>query len=480
MPPTSHEKRKPEANFPRITVEPIVLLFFVSYSMIVTLRTEYVTLRISNGLDDTKGSRAAVLGLDETMCLHHSSNQSVRDLYSETQSRASFWLLLLNLFQVVPSILSAPLIGMWSDLGGRKRAMVIPIIGYLIGSLVWIYVTYTNSNLWYLLLAEFFIGIAGDFSALLAVCNAYLADITSERERTFRLIMVGITIELGTGASQIVVGYWVVRQGFGVPFWFIVAAMLASLLYISFLMKESRKTTGGFKDLELFNNRLLDDVYGMFMRYSKDHRRQLVFFMAVLGLHMMILYTAFLLVLLYVLSPPLCWTSITVGYYVASALLLGSIGTLLGGKIFNMCVDDLGVIQLGSISFAASLVLVAFSKTTTILFIAGLSGSFRFLVSPAVRSRLSKLVDEEDQGAMFSLASSIESIGHLIGPLLFNVMYSFTTYHFQGTTFLVMASIYAPICIMTGYYQWRGWRSGLLNVRREDPTQPDTERLITP
>ncbi len=30
--------------------------------------------------------------------------------------------------------------------------------------------------------------------------------------------------------------------------------------------------------------------------------------------------------------------------------------------------------------------------------VAGLSGSFRFLVSPAVRSRLSKLVDEEDQG----------------------------------------------------------------------------------
>ena len=267
------------------------------------------------------------------MCRHH-NNQSVHDLYAETQSQASYWLLLLNLFQVVPSLISAPLIGRWSDVGGRKRAMVIPIIGYLIGSLIWIYVTYTNSKLWYLLLGEFFLGVTGDFSALLAVCNAYLADITSERERTFRLILVGITIELGTGASQIIVGYLVVRQGFGVPFWFIVAAMLISLLYISFLMQESREKTGEFKDLELFNNRLLDDIYGMFMRYGKERRRQMILFMTVLGVHMTVLYTAFLLVLLFVLSPPLCWDSITVGYYVASALLLGSVGKVTVVSIF--------------------------------------------------------------------------------------------------------------------------------------------------
>ncbi|XP_038053197.1 proton-coupled folate transporter-like [Patiria miniata] len=458
-----------------ITVEPVVLLFFISYSMIVTLRAEYVTLRIAKGLDDTKGSRAAVLAPDDTLC--RLSNQSTDALYAETQSRASYWLLLLNLFQVVPSLVSAPLIGSWSDLGGRKRALIIPIIGYLIGSFVWIFVTYTNGKLWYLLLAEFCLGLTGDFSAVLAVCNAYLVDITTERERTFRLIMVGITIEVGTAASQILLGYWVVRQGFGLPFWFVVAAMLASLLYITCVLKETRAKSGGLENLELFNNRLLDDIYGMLMRYGSEKRRQMIFFITILGLHMMILYTAFLLVLLYVLSPPLCWTPVTVGYYVASALLLGSAGTLLGGKIFNMCVDDLGVVQMGALSFATSLILVAFSKSTMTLFFAGIFGSFRFLVSPAVRSRLSKLVDEEEQGAMFSLASSIESIGHLIGPLIFNLMYGVTTGFYQGFTFLVMAAVYAPICLMTGYYQVRGWMS---NKTMSTNTEDDKERLVTP
>ncbi|XP_022094942.1 proton-coupled folate transporter-like isoform X1 [Acanthaster planci] len=473
---TSTEKYlQHKVKYPCITVEPVVLVFFISYSMIVTLRAEYITLRIADGLDGTKGSRSAVLGPDDTLC-RHLSNQSQEALYAETQSRASYWLLLLNLFQVVPSLVSAPLIGSWSDLGGRKRALVIPIIGYLMGSIVWIIVTYTDGKLWYLLLAEFCLGLTGDFSAVLAVCNAYLADITTERERTFRLILVGITIEVGTGASQILVGYWVVQQGFGVPFWFVVATMLASLVYITVLLKETRGKSGGLENLELFNNRLLDDIYGMFMRYSSKQRRQMMFFMIVLGVHMTILYTAFLLILLYVLSPPLCWTPITVGYYVASALLLGSAGTLLGGKIFNMCVNDLGVVQLGALSFAASLTLVAFSRSTTILFIAGICGSFRFLVSPAVRSRLSKLVDEEEQGAMFSLASSIESIGHLIGPLIFNLMYGITTGIYQGFTFLVMASFYVPICFMTGYYQLTSyWIS-----KHKTVSTSDGERMATP
>ncbi|XP_022094943.1 proton-coupled folate transporter-like isoform X2 [Acanthaster planci] len=429
---TSTEKYlQHKVKYPCITVEPVVLVFFISYSMIVTLRAEYITLRIADGLDGTKGSRSAVLGPDDTLC-RHLSNQSQEALYAETQSRASYWLLLLNLFQVVPSLVSAPLIGSWSDLGGRKRALVIPIIGYLMGSIVWIIVTYTDGKLWYLLLAEFCLGLTGDFSAVLAVCNAYLADITTERERTFRLILVGITIEVGTGASQILVGYWVVQQGFGVPFWFVVATMLASLVYITVLLKETRGKSGGLENLELFNNRLLDDIYGMFMRYSSKQRRQMMFFMIVLGVHMTILYTAFLLILLYVLSPPLCWTPITVGYYVASALLLGSA--------------------------------------------AGICGSFRFLVSPAVRSRLSKLVDEEEQGAMFSLASSIESIGHLIGPLIFNLMYGITTGIYQGFTFLVMASFYVPICFMTGYYQLTSyWIS-----KHKTVSTSDGERMATP
>ena len=52
-------------------------------------------------------------------------------------------------------------------------------------------------------------------------------------------------------------------------------------------------------------------------------------------------------------------------------------------------------------------------------------------------------------GAMFSLASSVESMGHLTGPLIFNLMYGLTTHLYRGFIFLVMASMYAPIFLVT-------------------------------
>ncbi|XP_030848584.1 proton-coupled folate transporter-like [Strongylocentrotus purpuratus] len=462
-------------KFPCITVEPVVLLFYMAYSMTSTMRTEYVTMRIYKEYNIHNDLNLNLDPWKDDCDIPINASVSAIAKMENAQADASYWLLIYNLVQIFPAMIVSPLIGSWSDRAGRKKAMLLPTIGYMIGISIWLAVVYYSLPKSYLTIAHFIMGSFGDFPTLLAVCNAYMCDIATHQSRTYRMIILGIVIEFTTGVSQVAIGFLIFYSGFTAPFWLIIAAIATAMIYIIFFIKESNLKAGE-EPTSLFSASQFDAIYALFANAESKKRSQLVSCLVVLGVHMMILHSTYLLVLLFVLSPPLCWTSIIVGFYVACSLLLGSVGTMVGGKICSSMTDDLSIAQVGIWSSLIGLTFTAFGDSSFVLFIAATLGSFRFLTSPSMRSSLSKLTNENEQGAIMACAGCVESLGNLIGPSLFNLIYSLTLDYFRGLVFLVMAALYVPISVLVTFYQWSDWiKSTPPSVDKQDNDDKDTK-----
>lgn len=99
--------------------------------------------------------------------------------------------LLLSIYSIVSFIMS-PIWGSFSDRIGRRPVIIIGLLGYTISFFLF---AISGGHLWLMYLSR----ILGGFSAgALTTCGmAYVADITSEEERTKSMGMVGMSIGIG-------------------------------------------------------------------------------------------------------------------------------------------------------------------------------------------------------------------------------------------------------------------------------------------
>jgi DHA1 family multidrug resistance protein-like MFS transporter len=85
----------------------------------------------------------------------------------------------------------APLWGRWSDRLGRRPLILIGIAGYVVAQVMF----GLSTSLWLLYAARIFGGILS--SATLPVAAAYVADVTSEKERVRGMAWLGTSVSLG-------------------------------------------------------------------------------------------------------------------------------------------------------------------------------------------------------------------------------------------------------------------------------------------
>ena len=74
-------------------------------------------------------------------------------------------------------------------------------------------------------------------------------------------------------------------------------------------------------------------------------------------------------IVLYAIDRPLCCNSILIGYYLATSFFVQAVGAVLGLKFLRIVLSEVALMQAGIISVICSLVMMAFAKTKTHLFI---------------------------------------------------------------------------------------------------------------
>ncbi|XP_038548997.1 proton-coupled folate transporter [Micropterus salmoides] len=440
--PTTRSGRPPFTCPLPVSVEPVLFLSMFSLALQAPLSTQYLWDRISEDLGYNGSKRSE--------CSNTSAPPD--PLQKEVETLTAHWNLYISLGGFSVGLLVVPLLGSWSDLAGRRPILILPNLGLALQAVVYLVVMYLKLPVGCFLVGRLLSGLSGDFNAILAGCFSYVADTSDRRSRTFRVAVLEACLGLSGMLASIIGGQWRRAQGYINPFWLVLATNLAGALYAYLFVRESVLPDPSARFLTSRHHKAVWHLFstggGTSEAGGRFHRCKLWLYMLCFFVVVTVHFGSRELYVLYELSSPLCWGPALIGYG-SAAQHLAYLTSLLGLKIMQRCLNDSWVALLGLVSNVTGLVVFSIADTTQLMF-TGYGLCFLFMTAtPVLRSKLSKLVDPSEQGALFASVACVESLCFLVGSGLFNSLYPATLHFMKGFPFLFAAILlFIPVGII--------------------------------
>ncbi|XP_023930788.1 solute carrier family 46 member 3-like [Lingula anatina] len=288
-----------------------------------------------------------------------------------------------SICSTVTSVFMTVFYGAHSDKGGRRLSLLLPIIGSLIKLVGYVIGIYFKWPLWALLPISFIEGLFGLDATALMAAFAYLADISTSKNKAVRIFIAESSIIFAAAVSNMSVGILIKAfPTFVEPAAMLVGIILLALLYtIAFLPELGEKDPSA---------KLID-----------------------------------------------CSNALKVGklfLHGADEKGTGRVCALAG--LFAMRswikMSEVTVAMVSCISTLGARIMLALAQTDTFIYIETAVGCLFMLAVPMLRTVLSKQVTNQEQGALFASISFMENAGGLIGSVVLNSIYSGTVAWFRG------------------------------------------------
>ncbi|XP_070773439.1 lysosomal proton-coupled steroid conjugate and bile acid symporter SLC46A3 [Enoplosus armatus] len=424
-------------------VEPVVALYAFSSFLIYPLVQQYVYRRLWQQLTNTTYPIS-----DNTSRCAANSSSNHSNYHEEVQRQASLFSLYTELFSTIPSLVVTLMLVAYSDRGGRKITIIMPLIGTLIYTLTFLTVSYFELNIYLLIGSSLLSSLFGGLGTFLGGCFAYIADLCEDgHQKTLRMAGVDMMIGLLSGVASISTGYFLRAAGFNWPFVTSALCQCLILLYAVFILEETVKkapTDAISLDGSPQRSALKQMIYGVYQMFTGASRRC----KTVLVL-LILIFTSFSfayvggisLMTLYELNEPLCWTEILIGYGSALSTTVFLV-SFVGVSAFTYCgVPQLLIVLMGILSVISGMVLLAFTKTTFLMFIVRVPMLLSIMPFPVLRSMMSKIISKSEQGALFACLSFLESLTNNVSSAVFSSVYAATVAWYPGFIFLLSAGL---------------------------------------
>lgn len=446
-----------------ISVEPVTFCYACALILHAPLIQQYVYQRLSeeHGLPGNINNDISTCDIPT----QPPSDQSLSEIRDNVQSLTSYFHMCIILSAAVPSLFMALFLGSWSDKVGRRVVIMLPVIGGLLDSACIIATILLQAPLYFLCIGSFANGVCGFFTTMILAVFAYIADVTDSKDRSLRLgILEAVAFTSGM-ISHMTSGWWIHHLGFKAPYIFIFSLHLFSLLYVLFILPESVKNPQKLTIKNLFNKEHIEKMYDVFKQASPEKKWPL-YGLVVTSAFMMISSIGFgSVIVLYTLDTPFCLSPIMIGYFLADCMLMQALGAIFALLVLQKCISEILLTQLGILSMVSSLVMIALIKRKGDMFLVPLVGCFGGVCMPIIRSKMSKLVDANQQGALFAAVAMLETLCTLFGAAIFNSLYPMSVQRlsFKGFCFLVMAGLLiVPSCVIwwLGYVEKRSKNEG--------------------
>jgi DHA1 family tetracycline resistance protein-like MFS transporter len=324
--------------------------------------------------------------------------------YAESYGASAFTIGLLGTSFSLMQFLFSPIWGRWSDKIGRKPIILIGLMGSCLSYLALALAT----SLPLIFFARIIGGIAG---ANIPTAQAYIADVTTPENRAKGMGMVGAAFGLGFIFGP-AIGGLLSRFGPEAPMWFASVLCLGNFVAAWFLLPESRKVTAETKTLgrlEAFKHALTKPALVLLLA---------LYFIVTMA------FSSFEATFALFTEARFGFTSTSIGFLFA---FIGVVLAVIQGVLVHKVVKRVGEARLvpaAIFCIALGIGLVPFVWSVPTLLVAlGILAVGMGFNNPSLTSMVSRLSDKDDQGGILGLASSLASLGRVVGPALGGFLY---------------------------------------------------------
>lgn len=371
-------------------------------------------------------------------------------------------------------LIGAPVLGRWSDTFGRKKVLLLSNAGTLIGWILFLLALFlpikTVFTINSVLLGTFVItlpllvlflarAIDGITGGNISVANAYLADLSTNENRSRNFGKMAISSNLGFIVGPALAGILgATFYGHVLP---VLAALILSaftLIVIGIMLKESKRPNAEMVvpqeagSIRKVFAQECKECYGetQTVNAKNDNFRD-VFKLKHLSFLLVLYFLIFLGFNIYYASFPahaaskLAWsvTQLGIFYAVLSAIMVFVQGPVLRKALRKFSEEKLVII--GSLILGTNFILfvsnnILFICLAVILFALG-----NGLMWPSFMSILSRRAGTTHQGAVQGLAGSFGGVASIIGLTTGGLLYSLV----GATTFLVSAGVIFAVFMMS-------------------------------
>ena len=367
-------------------------------------------------------------------------------------------------------LIGAPILGRWSDIYGRKKVLLISHGGTLVGWIIFLFALFLpNENLFSinsLLVGTFVItlplvilfiarALDGITGGNVSVANAYLADVSSDINRSKNFGKMAISSNLGFIVGPAIAG--ILGATIYKEILPVLAALflsLVTLIVIGFTLKES-KPSAGVIQVPVKGNigkvfaqeckecyKIVNPKKLTFLDIFKlKHISFLLFLYFLIFLGFSIFYTSFPIHAVLGLK----WSITEMGIFYA---VLSGIMILVQGPILRKALQKFSenkLVIIGSLVLGINFIFFLSNNILLIYTAAVLFAIGNGLMWPSLLSILAKKAGTVHQGAVQGVASSFASLASIIGLTIGGVLYS----AIGATTFLISAGVIFTVFIIS-------------------------------
>lgn len=231
-------KQKFTSAISHITVEPVAFLM-LSASILAAVATQNLALEKTCRVN---------LNLGDAICdsLKNQDSNSTSEYERQVQQYVAYF---INWKSVITSLLPGFLlafVGGWMDKTGRRTIlMMLPVLGEILQNLSNILnvVFFNQLSVQYLIFLDAFFGsFAGGWSVMFLAVFSYIADITTEKNRTHRLGLVSFCTYVGMPIGLALSGIILKNFGYYAIYGTAMSMHILNLLYILFVLHDPART----------------------------------------------------------------------------------------------------------------------------------------------------------------------------------------------------------------------------------------------
>ncbi|CAM1312687.1 Uncharacterised protein g6062 [Pycnogonum litorale] len=422
----------------KITVEPIMFTYLFARSMInITIVTLFMerSCRISHGHP-------------KHVCENMFEDPSYYAVKLEAQKSANDWIIINELVVMLPAVISILFCGPWSDKYGRKPLIIVPLIGnvtYGIGLVLMAgHTTWPPYVVVIMALPNALLG--GYIHMMPLMC--YLTDISTKEQRSAKLLFVEGTCFFAYPFGALAGGYIYKHFGYVTLFSCSTVFYFLALVYSIFVVKETKgmgcQLTIPQLLRELFRLKHAKECVSVFTRPRSSSGRLNLFLLvgslaisatySIIQSNIWFMYTQVVFdwddVKYSIFNSIITFAGLSFNAFVAPALT------------YFVGIGDVVLAATGSVSSVMGMVIMSLAKHPWLFYVGGMVGLLNKTVAPICRSWMTKIVGQDDNGKVFAVASSVESLVPSVGNLVISRLYNATADYFPSAALLFAGFIY--------------------------------------